>query len=632
MSIRTRYALFFASAMIPLTASAGTPFVPVVVAGQSTNQTGPISDLTSLTINNAGVVAFRASYIDASAGDSTGAFLAGGSLGGVNRVAGTGQAAPGTSAFFSGGFVFTKVNHAGQVAMTVSLQGGDVVATNNSAIYAGAPGSLALTAREGAQAPGLPTGVLYRRGSTSSPFSAPVLFNHSNQVAFTAALSGTGITVYNSSAFFVGNAESVQPLARAGDAAPGLPGMTYALGVTSAVYPSLGPVLNDNGHVLFRSTLRDSNLALAGNALFSGPLGAVQLVAKNGQAAPELPGVTFGSEAATSLAINNANQIALATTLTGAGVNDLNDQAVYGGTPGNLRVIMREDDSAPGMTTGVRFDNIVAADPIVMNANGRVVFQSMLRGGDVTGPYDDRAIFTGTSRTDVQKIVRLGEAAADVSDMAVYRSIYGVALNAHGQAAFLAELGGNDPGVTPGYGIFSFDPLAGVRLVARTGDNVPLGNGETGTIRSFAFNDESGGQDGRLVSLNDQGQIAFTMGLVGGSSAGGFTQDGGLFLASVVSAGDATRDGRVDFDDLLIVAQHYDLTAQIWSTGDFTADGLVNFDDLLILAQHYQTNPAAFEGAPTGIAADWALARSLAPEPATFVGFAGLAPLMRRRR
>jgi len=58
--------------------------------------------------------------------------------------------------------------------------------------------------------------------------------------------------------------------------------------------------------------------------------------------------------------------------------------------------------------------------------------------------------------------------------------------------------------------------------------------------------------------------------------------------------GDANHDGKVDFNDLLVLAQHYGLkTGQTYENGDFNADGGVGFDDLLILAQNYGRTSAA---------------------------------------
>jgi hypothetical protein len=70
--------------------------------------------------------------------------------------------------------------------------------------------------------------------------------------------------------------------------------------------------------------------------------------------------------------------------------------------------------------------------------------------------------------------------------------------------------------------------------------------------------------------------------------------------------GDANRDKKVDFDDLVLLAQHYNiLGGMTWADGDFTSDGNVDFNDLVIMAQHYNT---ALASPPAGA--------SVAGEPA----------------
>ena len=54
--------------------------------------------------------------------------------------------------------------------------------------------------------------------------------------------------------------------------------------------------------------------------------------------------------------------------------------------------------------------------------------------------------------------------------------------------------------------------------------------------------------------------------------------------------GDSNGDLRVDFSDLVVLAQQYGRTVTNGSlSGDFNDDGVVNFDDLVVLAQHYGT-------------------------------------------
>ena len=63
--------------------------------------------------------------------------------------------------------------------------------------------------------------------------------------------------------------------------------------------------------------------------------------------------------------------------------------------------------------------------------------------------------------------------------------------------------------------------------------------------------------------------------------------------AAVPILGDANRDGKVGFADLIIVAQHYGSTNATWDTGDFNGDGKVNFADLIAVAQQYGKTAAS---------------------------------------
>jgi hypothetical protein len=100
--------------------------------------------------------------------------------------------------------------------------------------------------------------------------------------------------------------------------------------------------------------------------------------------------------------------------------------------------------------------------------------------------------------------------------------------------------------------------------------------------------------------------------------------------------GDANLDGRVDFTDLVALAQNYNKNDSRWGRGDFTHDGSVDFNDLVRLAQHYNTAlpSGSVAGAPDGFGDDLARAFAAVPEPATLAATAacGFAHLAGRRR
>ncbi len=115
---------------------------------------------------------------------------------------------------------------------------------------------------------------------------------------------------------------------------------------------------------------------------------------------------------------------------------------------------------------------------------------------------------------------------------------------------------------------------------------------------------------------------------MGTASFGSFALSNASIVVRRTLVGDADLDRDVDFDDLLAVAQHYEQLGY-WFEGDFNYDAIVNFDDLLGLAQNYDLNLSLAEQSQLshGFAADFALARTLVPEPTLCL----LVPLAARR-
>src|SRR5204863_2195153 len=131
-------------------------------------------------------------------------------------------------------------------------------------------------------------------------------------------------------------------------------------------------------------------------------------------------------------------------------------------------------------------------------------------------------------------------------------------------------------------------------------------------------------------------QASDVLGATGGAFLG-LNADGTSIVARSTLLGDANLDGRVDFTDLVQIAQNYNVTDgnRTWFTGDFTYDGNTNFNDLVKLAQNYNAvlSDEPIPGAAAGFEGDLAAAFARVPEPSALAGagFLGLVVTRRRR-
>lgn len=357
--------------------------------------------IPDVTLNAAGRMSFY-SFINGPGTNTSNQGIWSGAPGNVVLLAREGDPAPGTSAgtrYLDLGFL-PKINAAGQSSFYASLAGTDVTVDDDTAYYLGAPGSVALLAREGNPAPGLPAGVKYGELDGNPP-----RLNAAGKAAFATPLTGPGVTSGNNLALWSGAPGSVALLARKGSPAPG----TDA-GVN---FSSLGdPTINAAGQSTFRGGLAGPGVTNTNaNGLWTGAPGSVAVLVRAGSPAPGTPaGVNFRDFGA-SPSINAAGESGFVGFLTGTGVTATNNTGLWVGASGSLRKVFTEGQAAPGAGAGVVFGDAfrldVDTDPneFALNDRGDVAFANYLTGGSVIGFH---SLWLADAAGNLSLIVREG--------------------------------------------------------------------------------------------------------------------------------------------------------------------------------------------------------------------------------
>lgn len=271
-------------------------------------------------INDAGQVAFSASFNDGQADD--GVWLA--TAGVVTPVALADAQAPNTGAgvkFF--GFGNPVINHAGQVAFNAILTGAGVTNANNIGIWSTGSGTLALVARTGDPAPGTGPGVIFNAFRLLDP-----VIDGAGRTAFRAFVTGAGVTGDNDEGIWAQRADGLTLIAREGSPAPGTPaGVVFA---TSAGISDCfaDPLMNGIGVIAFLAKVSFvPGIQTHNSGIWFDAGGGLQLVATGGNAMEVAPGdfrniatlnllAASGSQDGRPTSLNDAGQIAFCATFT----------------------------------------------------------------------------------------------------------------------------------------------------------------------------------------------------------------------------------------------------------------------------------------------------------------------------
>jgi len=309
-------------------------------------------------------------------------------IGGLDPILREGDPAPGTSGDVFLDFFGLGLNDAGDMAFQGTLRQGTGTTTFSNDMGIWAPdgaGGLELVAREGNQAPGLPSGVLIGSFRTGR-------MNEAGDVAFTAFLEhgAGGVTDSNDSAHFAPDGSGgVSAVAREGSQAPGAPSGAVFADLVGGGGTDL-PVLNAKGEIAF-ATLMEQGLggvtASNDNGLW-GPdgSGGLTLVAREGDPAPGAPpGAVF--EAMGFAQLNDASQMAFLALLKegSGGVDATNSLGIWGPDgAGGLAPIVR--GGVPGLpdVSFLTSGSLGLSEPHLTD-DGAVGFLGFLEGAGLDG-------------------------------------------------------------------------------------------------------------------------------------------------------------------------------------------------------------------------------------------------------
>jgi len=345
----------------------------------------------------------------------------------LQRVAATGEAAPGGGVFDRFGAeampIVAPVNARGEVAFFATLGRGD----SGEGLFRWSRARVVAVAREGDKVASVGT----LSGFGKHPVPA---LGDDGSVVFAAAISG-GRAIEG---LFVARNGTVRPVALAGAQAPGMSGVLAALDA---------PSINARGDIVFLAALRRGRETLEAVLIAAG--GRLRKVVAQGDPAPS--GGTFAAFGPPT--INRDGAVAFGAAIEGRSVPG----GIFIWKADQLRMVLGAGDETPIGGIFAKF-----SERIGFGDQGTVVFHGQLKGAPTAAGIF--AIEDGRTRA----VARLGDEAPGGG----HYSNFGLwpAVNARGTIAFTAAV---DGGPSPVIAVRV--ATGGPRRVVGVGDSVPGG-------------------------------------------------------------------------------------------------------------------------------------------------------------
>jgi hypothetical protein len=358
----------------------------------------------------------------------------------------------------------------------IALIGYDESGTGS--VWAGPVGDLQLVAREGAPAPGTnpPRDFGTAFGVLAINRSGTVLF-HELDAARTSTRS-----------IWTGRSGSVQLIAMDGDAAPG----------TSTTFFQVAPaVLSDSGKVAFYGLLDPFTFQTGGpTGIWTGAAGSVQQLAAAGFEAPGMGGLKWDYGGFQPPSINSSGVVVFHGSLENTA------EGIWIGTPGDLRLVIRDGQAAPGTDS-----TFTRSSYAVINDHEQIAFRASVNGHPGMG--------TWAGAVDDLKLVLMEETPAPAAPGQIIGSVWDYKLNNNGQVALTVTLHDSASGAASN-AIYATDLTGTLHLLVREGDLLDV-RGVQRQIEELTVRFNS--------KFSDDGQLAFWAKFTDGGE--------GIFIATV---------------------------------------------------------------------------------------------------
>ncbi|MEZ6193463.1 MAG: hypothetical protein R3C45_19505 [Phycisphaerales bacterium] len=201
-------------------------------------------------------------------------------------------------------------------------------------------------------------------------------------------------------------------------------------------------VINELGHIAFNGFIAGPNVnGNNNNGIWSESSGNLSLIARRGQIAPGTGGSAVFFALSKPL-INSSGQTIFLGTLNGEGVNLNNYTGIWLGDSSNVNLVARGGDAIPAIGPGVALDFNRFFESAVFNNAGEVIFASAFSGIDLDG-LSKTGIWSG-GFGELSIVVKSGDQSPDEDPGIVYARTTSAALNDAGHTAFRGSITSRD--------------------------------------------------------------------------------------------------------------------------------------------------------------------------------------------